>query len=177
MQVKNVTTSKTIDTGGFFINLQSIRGPLGTTPIHMCCEHGAQECLNFLLRLQSSQYHDMMKWTDANGATPLHVAARVGFGVATLCRGSGSAAPTVTTADMFGMLPIHYAALRCDFSDLKELLQAGSQHDQLFTKDHTFKSGLDFVNEARTGKDWTQCASYLQEQMDNYKLDLKMMKK
>ena len=50
-------------------------------------------------------------------------------------------------------------------------------HDQLFTKDHTFKSGLDFVNEARTGKDWTQCESYLQEQMDNYKLDLKMMKK
>ena len=177
MQVKNTTTSKTIDTGGFFIDLQSIQGPLGTTPIHMCCEYEAQECLHFLLRLQSSQYHDMMKWTDANGATPLHVAARVGFGVATLCRGSGSAAPTVTTADVFGMLPIHYAALRCDFSDLKELLQSGSQHDQLFTKDHTFKSGLDFVNEARTGKDWTQCASYLQGQMDNYKLDLKMMKK
>ena len=130
--------------GGFFLDLESVKGPMGSTATHMCCEYRATECLNFMFRLQSNHHPDMFSWVDMNGATPLIVAARVGWSVRKMVR--QGAAQTVMVADEFGRLPLHYAALRGDVVDLEEILRAGSKHYQLNKKDHQFQLALDLIN-------------------------------
>ena len=150
-----------INSNLFFLDLESVKGPLGSSPVHMCVEYRATECLDFMFRLQSSRYSNMFTWVDDNGATPLHIAARVGWSVRRMVR--QGAAPTVTTADHFGMLPIHYAALRAGLNDLKELLNVGSKHYQLNKRDKDLKTAFDCVD--RGGPEGLQCVSYLKLEM------------
>jgi hypothetical protein len=146
----------------FFLDLQSIKGPLGSTAVHMCCEYRATQCLNFMFRLQSSRYIDMFTWTDANGATPLHVAARMGWAVQKMVR--QGAAPTVRISDNFGLLPIHYAALRASVEDLRELLNAGSTHYQLHKCGNNLKTVLECVDRS-TQKGLQQCIPFLKSEI------------
>ena len=127
----------------------------------MCCQYRATDCLDFMFRLQETHHSNMFACVDMNGATPLIIAARIGWSVKKLVR-NGSP-EILRIPDGFGRLPIHYAAIRGDINDLKELLHAGSKHYQLNKVDSQYKRAIDLIN--TTELNGTRAFKYLTREM------------
>jgi hypothetical protein len=162
---------KTAKTGEFFFDITSVKGPIGSTAVHMCCQYRATDCLDFMFRLQETHHSNMFACVDMNGATPLTIAARIGWSVKKLVR-NGSP-EILRIPDGFGRLPIHYAAIRGDINDLKELLHAGSKHYQLNKVDSQYKRAIDLIN--TTELNGTRAFKYLTREME--KCDIEQKKK
>ena len=131
-----------------FLDLSAVRGPSGSTALHLCIDARASRCLNVLLGMRR-KCPGMFDWRDVNGMTALHACAiQGGWNVRRLLR-TGMPLSTekhtlVGAADNVGKLPIHYAALRGDEGTINALLEVGGNAQyQLLKQDKSGKRAVD----------------------------------
>ncbi len=138
-----------------FLDLSAVRGPLGSTALHLCVDARASRCLDVLLGMRR-KYPGMFDWRDANGMTVLHACAiHGGWNVRRLLRTgmplSAEEHPLVGAADKSGKLPVHYAALKGDEDTIRALLEVGGNVQyQLLKQDSSGQRAVDLSADRQT---------------------------